>query len=103
MSHFHRFQGRLLPYTNKVTVQKIPTFLHPGSNSSKLYRLVCLLLSMEFTVVVKEVKLMAQDEGIRIYKFPDDGLVRTTPSLSPAYPDLSSSVPGLKLETNHQN
>ena len=47
------------------------------------YHFKALLLSLptapiEFTMVVKEVKLMAENKGIRIHKYQDDCLVRTT-------------------------
>ena len=35
-----------------------------------------LMAPMEFTVVVKEVKLMAQNQGIRIHQYLDDWLIR---------------------------
>ena len=50
MGGVHRFQGRLLPYTNKPTVQEIPADSHSGS-----------ILPIQ-SMVVKEVKVMAQNK-----------------------------------------
>ena len=63
MGHIHRFSGRLFPYSNTGTVQKILPF---GLSTAPL----------EFTVVAKEVKLMATHKGIRIHQYLDDWLVR---------------------------
>ena len=53
VGHIHRFQRRLLPHTNSQSV-------------------------VEFTVVAKEVKLMALQKGIRIHQYLDDWLVRAS-------------------------
>ena len=47
---------------------------------SQSYKLEALLSSapMEFTLVVKEVKLMSQNNGRRIHQYRDDWLVRAT-------------------------
>ena len=45
---------------------------------SKLYHLVQSPTPMEFTTVVKEVKLLLQNRGIRIHQYIDDCLVRST-------------------------
>ena len=54
---------------------------------------------MEFTVVAKEVKLMALQRRIIIHQYLNDWLVRASSPqyLSPAYTDLGSSVPGPRL------
>ena len=54
---------------------------------------------MEFTVVAKEVKLVALQRGIRIHQYLDNWLVRATspPNLSPAYTDLGSSLSRTRL------
>ena len=55
---------------------------------------------MEFTVVAKEVKLMALPRGIRIHQYLDDWLVRATSHQtcqSPAYTDLGSSLSRIRL------
>ena len=54
---------------------------------------------IEFTVVVKGVKLMALQRGIRIHRYLDDWLVRATSQkiLSPAYTDLGSSLSRSRL------
>ena len=45
MGNAHGFQGRLLPYANKPTVQEIPEFSHPGSiipvKSSTIWPVLC--------------------------------------------------------------
>ena len=51
---------------------------------------------MEFTVIAKEVKLMAIHKGIRIHQYLDDWLVRATSHrLSRTYTGPSKSVPGI--------
>ena len=55
---------------------------------------------LEFTVVVKEVKLMAMHKGIRIHQYLDNWLVRARshpPVLSPAYSEPSKNVPRPRL------
>ena len=53
---------------------------------------------MEFTVVAKEVKLMALQGGIRIHQYLDNWLVSLVPrNLSPTYTELGSSLPRSRL------
>ena len=77
VGHLNRFQGRLLPYTNTGTVQEISEISCPRSDipvQGSDFRFVHSTL--EFTVVAKEVKLMAIHKGIRIHQYLDDWLVR---------------------------
>ena len=46
--------------------------------SSRHCPLVCPTAPLEFTVIAKEVKLMAIHKGIRIHQYLDDWLVRAT-------------------------
>ena len=53
---------------------------------------------MEFTVVVKEVKLMALQRGIRIHQYLDDWLVRAaSPNTCLQHTHLGNSVSGPRL------
>ena len=57
---------------------------------------------IEFTMVVKEVKLMAQNKGTRIYQYLDNCWSEPhPPCLSPAYLEPSSSVSGIRLHCKH--
>ena len=56
------------------SVQEVHAFLHPGS----VLPFGLSTAPMEFTVVAKEVKLMALQRGIRIHQYLDDWLVRAT-------------------------
>ena len=64
-------------------------------NQSYQFRALLFGLStapMEFTCVVKEVKLMAQSRGIRIHQYLDDWLIRALPKI-PATRALNPSSP----------
>ena len=77
VGHLNRFQGRLLPYTNTGAVQEIFEISCPGSDIQfKALPFGLSTAPMEFTVVAKEVKLMAIHRGIRIHQYLDDWLVR---------------------------
>ena len=54
---------------------------------------------MEFTVVAKEVKLMALQKGIRIHQYLDDWLGESLypPHLSPAYSNPSHTLSGIRV------
>ena len=78
VGHFHRFQGRLPPYTNTKPIKKISEAAVQG----KTYQFKALPFGLstaplKFTVVAKEVKLMALQKGIRIHQYLDDWLVRS--------------------------
>ena len=77
MGHLNRFQGCLLPYTH--TVQEISEISCPGSDipiQISNFWSVHIPAPLEFTVVAKEVKLMAIHTGIRIHQYLDNWLVR---------------------------
>ena len=58
---------------------------------------------MEFTIIAKEVKLMAIQNGIRIHQYLDDWLVsHIPPGLSPAYTGPSKNVPTFRLAGEHR-
>ena len=79
VGHFHRLQRRILQHTYSHSVQEVHAFSPPGSvlpiQSPTLWPFHS---SMEFTVVAKEVKLMALQRGIRIHQYLDDWLVRAS-------------------------
>ena len=77
MGHLNRLQGRLLPYTYTGTVQEISE-IHVQGHTYQFKALPFGLSTapLEFTVVAKEVKLMAIHKGIRIHQYLDDWLVR---------------------------
>ena len=57
---------------------------------------------MEFTVVAKEVKLIALQMGVRIHQYLDNWLVsQIPPNLSPAYTNSSSYMSGFGLVSEH--
>ena len=77
VGHLSRLQGCLLPHTNTGTIQKYLRFHIQG----RTYQFKALPFGlstapMEFTVIAKEVKLMAAHQGIRIHQYLDDWLVR---------------------------
>ena len=73
VGYLNRFQGRLLPYTYTGTIQEIPEISHPRSGIPvQGLQFGLSTAPMEFTVMSKEVKLMA----IRIHQYLDDWLVR---------------------------
>ena len=79
VGHLHRIQGCILPYTNSQSIQEVMRFHIQGQ--SYQFKALPFGLStalMEFTVVAKEVKLMALQRGIRIHQYLDDWLVRAT-------------------------
>ena len=58
---------------------------------------------MEFTTVVKEVKLMAQIKGIRIHQCLNNICHIQIPSyLSPGYTDPSGSLSGTKVDNEYR-
>ena len=65
--------------------------LHGRSYQFKALPFSLSTAPMEFTVVTKEVKLMALQRGIGIHQYLDDWLLRPS-NLSPAFRDLSSSL-----------
>ena len=79
VGHIHRFQRCILPYTHSQSVQEVHALSPPGSvlpvQSPSLWPFHS---PMEFTVVAKEVKLMALQKGIRIHQYVDDWLVRAS-------------------------
>ena len=75
VGHLHRLQGRILPHTNSQSVQEVHAFSHP---EFKPLPFGMSTAPMEFTVVAKEVKLMALQKGKRIRQYLDDWLVRAT-------------------------
>ena len=77
VGHLDRLQGRLLPYTNTGTIQEISRFHLQGQTYQfKALPFGLSTAPLEFTVVAKEVKLMAIHKGIRIHQYLDDWLVR---------------------------
>ena len=77
VGHLSRLQGRLLPRTNTGTIQEISQISYPGPDLQfKALPFGLSTAPMEFTVIAKEVKLMAAHQGIRIHQYLDDWLVR---------------------------
>ena len=71
------FQGCLLPYTHIGIVQEVYEISHQRQVISfKALPFRLPTAPMEFTVMAKEVKLMAIRKGIRIHQYLDDWLVR---------------------------
>ena len=92
VGHLHRLQGRILPHTNHSQSKKFMRFHIQGqSYQFKALPFGLSTAPMEFTVVAKEVKLMALQKGIRIHQYLV-GESHIPPNLSPAYTDLGSSL-----------
>ena len=100
VGHLHRFQGRILPYTNSQPVQEVHAFSHPGSvlpvQSSTLW-------PVHSTYRVHSGGQRGQTDGFtERYKNPPVprrlvGESHISPNLSPAYTDLSSSLSRIRL------
>ena len=77
VGHLHRFQRGLLPHSYTGTVQERS---HVQGQTYQLKALPFGLSTapLEFTVVAKEVKLIALYKGIRIHQYLDDWFVRAT-------------------------
>ena len=79
VGHIHRFQRSILPHTNSQSVQEVHALSPPGSVLPvQALPFGLSTAPMEFTVVAKEVKLVAFQKGIRIYQYLDDWLVRAS-------------------------
>ena len=66
-------------YINSQSVQEVLAFSTPGSGlPGQTLPFGLSTTPMEFTVVAKEVKLMALQRGIRIHQYLDDWLVRAS-------------------------
>ena len=77
VGHLSRLQGCLLPHSNTGTIQEIPKISCPRPDLQfKALPFGLSTAPMEFTVLAKEVKLMAIHKGIRIHQYLDDWLVR---------------------------
>ena len=79
VGHIHRFQRSILPHTNSQSVQEVHALSPPGSVLPvQALPFGLSTAPMEFTVVAKEVKLVAFQKGIRIHQYLDDWLVRAS-------------------------
>ena len=78
VGHLHRLQGCILPYTNSQSRKYMRFHIQGQSYQFKGLPFGLSTAPMEFTVVAKEVKLMALQKGIRIHQYLDDWLVRAT-------------------------
>ena len=77
VGYLNRFQGCLLPYTIQEQSRKYLRFHIQGRTYQ--FKVLPFSLStapMEFTVIAKEIKLMAIHKGITIHQYLDDLLVR---------------------------
>ena len=73
VGYLNRLQGCLFPHTNTGTIQEISEISHPGSDIPVKGTAIRLSAApMEFTAVVKEVRLMAIHQGIRIHQYLDN-------------------------------
>ena len=79
VGHIHRFQRSILPHTISQSVQEVHALSPPGSVLPvQALPFGLSTAPMEFTVVAKEVKLVAFQKGIRIHQYLDDWLVRAS-------------------------
>ena len=73
VGYLNRFQGHLLPYTYTGSIQEIPEISHPMSGIPVQGPAIWFVNStMEFTVIPKEVKLMAIHKDVRIHQYLED-------------------------------
>ena len=100
----HRFQGCLLPYTNKLTVQEIPAFSRLGSiipiQSSTIWSVHCSSAIYSGS--------QGSQTGVSKQGYMNPPVARPLvgqslilTNLSPAYPDLSSSMSRIGLGSKH--
>ena len=78
VGHFHRVQRLVLPHTYSQSRKYMHFHLQGRSYQFKALPFGLSIAPMEFTVVAKEVKLMALQRGIRIHQYLDDWLVRAS-------------------------
>ena len=77
MGHVHRFQRRLVLHTHTKQSRKYLRFHVQGkSYQFKALPFGVSTAPLEFTVVTKEVKLIALQKGIRIHQYLENWLVR---------------------------
>ena len=77
VGNLYRFQRRLLPHPNTRTIQEVSEVSCQGQTYQfKALPFGLSTAPLEFTVIAKEVKLMATCQGIRIHQYLDDWLVR---------------------------
>ena len=77
MGYLAGFQRRILPHSYPSKISKIQS-VHFQNQTYQFQALPFGLSTapMKFTCMVKEVKLMAQTRGIRIYQYLDNWLIR---------------------------
>ena len=78
VGNLYRFQGRILPHTNSQSRKYMCFHVQGHSYQFKALPFGLSTAPMEFTMVAKEVKLIALQKGIRIHRYLDDWLVRAT-------------------------
>ena len=76
VGHFAGFQRRLLPYPHSPKIKYLRFFLFQQTFQFTALPFGLATAPLEFTKIVKEVKLMAQARGIRIHQYLDDWLLR---------------------------
>ena len=80
VGYLNRFQRRLLPYIAIQEQSRKYLRFHVQGQTYQFKALPFGLATapLEFTLIAKEVKLMASHKGIRIHQYLDDWLVRAT-------------------------
>ena len=76
VGHFAGFQRRLLSCSNKSKVVEVRFHLNSQTYQFTALPFGLLMAPLEFTKVVKEVKLMAQARGISLHQYLNDWLLR---------------------------
>ena len=77
MGYLNSFQGHLLPYTYTRTIQEGLRFIIQGrAHQFKALPFGLSTAPLEFTMIPKEVKLMAIHKDLRSHQYLDDWLVR---------------------------
>ena len=69
-------QRRVLPHSHKSQIKKISEVFSQQTYQFTALHFGLATAPLEFTKVVKEMKLMAQTRGIRIHQYLDDWLLR---------------------------
>ena len=78
MGNVHRFQGYFYISINPQSRKYLRFHIQGQSNQYKALLFSLSTILMEFTMLVKDVKLMAHNQSMRMHQYLDDWLVRAT-------------------------
>ena len=83
VGHILGFQRCLLPHSHQSKVEEVPWVSPKQTFQFTALPFGLATAPLEFTMVVKEVKLMAQSRGIRIHQYLDDLFTTYTNPIGP--------------------